>query len=374
MKHVGIDARLWQHTGIGRYIRNMVPRLAALGASEGLQITAWVAPGDLDAASELFQGVTLRPCPARPLSPQEFLFWPREWRHITLDLFHSPHLNIPLSGPPLVVTLHDLIPLHFPGTIKSRAGELYFRLMIQLATRRSARVLVHSGHTRDDMVALLGANPKKFRVVPLAADTRFSDRQPPERLEALRSRFALTGDYLLYAGQWKHYKNLKTLLSVFAALKTRHPGLQLVLAGRQDPSQSHVAAWITELALKNAVITPGVLDEDDLVALYQGARVFTFPSLYEGFGLPPLEAMAAGVPVVSSNAASLPEAVGAAALLVPPLDVLKWEQTVEAVLSDEILRLRLIQAGFERVQTLNWDVTARQTLAVYQEVLQGNPL
>jgi glycosyltransferase involved in cell wall biosynthesis len=174
---------------------------------------------------------------------------------------------------------------------------------------------------------------------------------------------------LLYSGQWKPYKNLGVLLQAFATLRPRRPALKLVLIGREDPTQAHVPDLIAELGITGAVVPTGyVADEDDLVALYQEASVFTFPSRYEGFGLPPLEAMAAGVPVVSSDAASLPEAIGDAGLLVSPEAPGPWVEAIDRVLDDAALQDRLIRAGCERSLALTWDETARQTLRVYGEI------
>lgn len=361
---VGFDARLWHHTGIGRYAANLLDGLAGPGW------VVWVAPGDLDAARAAWPGARIRVCPAPVFSLAEQAFWHRELRRVPLDLFHAPHLNVPLSCPvPLVVTLHDLIPLRFPGTIRHPLGRLYFRVMAGLAVRRASRVIAVSRHTAGDLQALLGADPARVSVVGEAADPRFGVPVPPERLRALRERLGLTGRYVLYAGQWKAYKNLGTLIAAFAGLPD--PGVSLVLAGRVDPREGHVGEAIARHALGNRVVTTGYLDELDLVALYQGASAFAFPSRYEGFGLPPLEAMAAGVPVVSSDAASLPEVVGDAALVRSPDDVAGWTAALALALDDAATRDRLVEAGRGRVTELSWAETARLTRAVYEAALTG---
>lgn len=362
---IGIDARMWRHTGIGRYLSNLVPRLA-----RELELVAWVAPDDLGDAYAAWRGVTLRPCPAPLFSAREQLFWRGEHAAARLDLFHAPHVNAPLAPRvPLVVTLHDLIPLRFPRTINSRAGEAYFRGMSGLAPRAATRVVTHSEATRRDLVALRAVDPAKIVVVPLAADPRFAEPQPAARRAAVRARHGLAGPYVLYTGQWKRYKNLETLLAAFARLGDR-PGLRLVLAGREDPRAPHVKAAIAELGLGDRVVTTGwIEDEADLVALYQEAAAFAFPSRYEGFGLPPLEAMAAGVPVVSSDAGALAEAVGDAALVVGPDDPAAWADALARVLDDAAMRARLVEAGRARVRTLGWERTAALTAGVYRDAL-----
>lgn len=362
---VAFDARLWHNTGIGRYIRSLLPRLT------GLDLIVYVLPEDVEAAQAAFPHAAVRPCPAKPFSIAELLFWHKELRAQPFALFHAPHLNVPASGDiPLVTTIHDLIPLKFPGTTNSILGTYYFLLMANIAAGRSTRVITDSVNTKQDLEAMLEARPEKIRVIPLAPDAMFSVPAAPERIAAVKARFGLTGPYILYSGQWKKYKNLETLFRAFAQLKERHPGLKLVLVGREDAKQHYVARLLRELKIGEDVVKTGYLeDEADLVAIYQAARVFAFPSRYEGFGLPPLEAMAAGVPVVSSNAASLPEAVGDAGLLVPPDEVDTWVSALDSVLTDEALRTRLIEAGRARAAAMSWDAVAKATLRVYREIV-----
>lgn len=347
---IGIDARMWRHTGIGRYVSNLVPRLPA----RGLDVVAWVPP---DAVPD-WPGVDVRPCAAPLFSLREQL----AFRDARLDLFHVPHLNAPLAlRVPLVVTLHDLIPLRHPGTIASPLGLAYFRLMATLAPRRARATIAVSGATRADLVALAHAPAGRITVIPQGADPRFAEPSGLPR--------PLAGPYVLYTGQWKRYKNLEVLLDGFARLA--RPGLKLVLAGRVDPGSPHVPAAIARLGLGDAVVTTGwIASEAELVAWYQHAAAFAFPSRLEGFGLPPLEAMAAGVPVVASDAPGLAETVTDAALIAPADDPAAWAAALARVLDDEALRARLIAAGRDRVAELTWERTADATAAVYRRVLE----
>lgn len=364
---VGFDARLWHRTGIGRYIRNIAPRL------KGVDLVMWALPEDAATVQAEVPGALVRTCPAKPYSFHEMAFWRRELRRFPVDLFHAPHINIPLvSHVPLVVTLHDLIPLRFRGTINSWLGEKYFALMSALAVLRSARVIAVSESTRRDLVSLLQADPSKISVIREGADPRFSEPTSPERLAAIRQRFGLSGPYFIYAGQWKPHKNLDTLLKAFAVLRGRHAELRLVLVGREDPKQPRIPQLIHSLGLSQAVIRTGYLhDERELVGLFQGAAVLAHPARYEGFGLPPLEAMAAGVPVVASDAAAIPEVVGNAGILVPPDDVDQWVRALERAWLDVPLRRIMIAAGRERAGQFTWSRAAEETLASYHAVLQS---
>lgn len=364
---VGLDARLWHNTGIGRYLRNLAPRLT------GVQLVVWAAPEHADEVRQALPAAELHLCAAKPFSIAEQRFFAGAIAGAGLDLFHAPHLNAPLLSPvPLVVTIHDLIPLRFAGTINSRLGHAYFAAMSRLAVRRAGRVIAVSENTRRDLLELLGARAERVRVVGEGADARFATPPDASLAASVRKRFGLEGPYLLYSGQSKPYKNQATLLRAFARLLPAHAGLKLVFAGKLDPTQTHLGGTIRELGLEADVVRTGYLDEDELVALYHGASAFAFPSRYEGFGLPPLEAMAAGVPVAASNAASIPEVVGPAGLLLDPDDVVQWAQALDQLLSDATLRDRLVSAGHERVRRFSWDAAAEDTLAVYRELSQGS--
>ncbi|MBO9542058.1 glycosyltransferase family 4 protein [bacterium] len=318
-----------------------------------------------------FPGVERRSLDARPLSPQEQLKVVGAVKDAGLDLLHVPHLNAPLlSRVSLVATIHDLIPFHYPEAIAARFGGAYFHAMARLVPRLARRVLTVSEHTRQDLITLAGARPEKVETIPLGVETRFAEAVAPDARRRVRDRYQLSGRYLLYAGQWKGYKNVDLLLAVMEQLDpARFGDVKLVLVGKEDPRVPMRERLAARNLSDRVVLTGFVADDADLAALYQEATAFVFPSRYEGFGLPPLEAMAAGVPVIASDRASIPEVVGPAGLLLSPDRVLEWQRAIESLCEDQGRREALAALGRERAHTFQWDVTAARTVEAYHQAL-----
>lgn len=309
--------------------------------------------------------------PAYPNVEYRVIHRSRLWTHTALgpaircarpDVFFVPAHVIPWPGVgdvPAVVTVHDLGYLRFPGS-----HPLIDRLYLDWSTRHSARaarcVIAVSQATADDLIELNGVPRQKIRVVHSGVD---------EAMEAvpLPERFAIPGPYILHVGSLHPRKNLARLVEAFALVKDTLGDLRLVLAGRPGWGYDRLLERIDELGLAGRVILPGYVSDEERSVLYRGARVYAFPSLYEGFGFPVLEAMAYGVPVVCSNTSSLPELVGDAALTVDPLDVQGLAEAVKRLLVDETLRRDLVQRGFRRVELFSWETCARSTLNVLIE-------
>jgi alpha-1,3-rhamnosyl/mannosyltransferase len=364
---VGLDVRMWHNTGVGRYVRALVRHLP----SAGVDLTVW-GPPEILAVPEL-AGCVRRVLAAPVHSITEQVALAADITRSGVDLFHAPHLNLPLLGEfQRVVTVHDLIPLHFPETL-SWAGRAYFRAMTtRLAPRKAWRVLTVSDWTRQDLISR-GVAPERVVVVPLGVDDPFFAPLPGTVISRRLAELGVRPPYVLYAGQWKGYKNIGLLLEAFAKLLARHDGTRpepsLVLLGRPDP-RSGVSEHIARLGLAGKVAIPGyVADEEAVVALYQGARCFAFPSLHEGFGLPPLEAMAAGTPVVCTGKAALAETVGTDAFLADPGSVIEWTSALDQALWHEERRSGMIRAGRNRAARYSWAQTAAATVDVYQEAL-----
>jgi len=296
---------------------------------------------------------------------------PRRLRRDRIDLLHAPAYTAPLlARPPYVLTVYDVIALKFPQSCK-RANVWHYRAVLPRSVRRAARLIVPSRCTADDLHELLGVPKEKIRVIPLGVSGAFRRVDDPLRLAEFRRRWGLPDRYVLYLGNLEPKKNLHRLLEAFA--QGRHSGRithRLVLAGAKA---WHTAAWrraLRDQRLGDAVTILRRLPDKELPLLYSGASVFVFPSLYEGFGLPPLEAMACGVPVITSSGGALPEVVGDAALVLPECDPRQLRIAIEKVLANSFLRERLRTRGLARARRFTWERTAQATAEVYREVLR----
>jgi glycosyltransferase involved in cell wall biosynthesis len=388
---IAIDARyVADHfPGIGRYVYNLLLALAGLDQPHTLVVLhnpALLNSRHDIAALARFPAVELIDTNARPFSAAEQVAIPRLLRRLRADLYHAPYYVRPYAGLPCpsVVTLYDAIPRLFPAEASPRA-RLLFDLLTRLAIRSSRRVIAISESTRADLAAAYHAPPEWFVVTPLAADPRFRP-QPADAIAAARAKYGLTERYILTLSSNKPHKNLPRLVEAFARIGDRpqpEPGrsqptadrkndhlgtfsaCQLVIAGHWDPRYPEARELAAQLGLEAAVLFLPSIAEAHLPALLSGAELFAFPSLYEGFGLPPLEALACGAPVLCGDTSSLPEVVGEAALLVDTRSTASLAAGLVRLLNDAVLRETLRAAGPRRAAQFSWRRTAEATLAVY---------
>ncbi|HUT37100.1 MAG TPA: glycosyltransferase family 1 protein [Planctomycetota bacterium] len=282
------------------------------------------------------------------------------------DLFHAPGYVAPKHLPcPLVLTIYDLIALTHPELAR-RSNAWHYRWRLPRSARAAARIIVPLECVARQVVERLGIARERVRVVPLGVDARLKPPSLDDRARA-RARHHLARPYILFVGNVEPKKNLATLLRAFAALKRDRLPHELLLAGKRGWKCREVLRLPAELGIEDDVRFLGYVEEDDLAGLYGGAELFAFPSLVEGFGLPPLEAMACGTPVVTSDAEALVESTGDAAEHVPALDPEALAEAMRRVLGDAALRERLRGAGFERSAQFTWQRTAEMTRAVHRE-------
>jgi glycosyltransferase involved in cell wall biosynthesis len=314
---------------------------------------------------------------------------PRLWTHLRLsaevtqrppDVLFVPSHVLPVLHPKAsVVTVHDLGFRYFPEA-HPRLSRWYLDASTRFNARSAATVLADSQATRDDLARLYGIAPDRIAVVYLGRDETLAPARDPLQLAAMRERLGLMPagqpcPYLLYVGTIQPRKNLERLVEAFAralpACEPHLPGLRLVLAGQQGWLAKGTLQKVAALGLHERVILPGYVAGQDLPALLSAAEAFVFPSLYEGFGFPVLEAQACGTAVLASNTSSLPEVAGAGALLVDPLDVDALAQGLVRLLTEDGLRPALVAAGFANLHRFSWDHCARETLAVLEQAAGG---
>jgi len=307
---------------------------------------------------------------------REHLSIPLKLRRLGAELLHSPHYVRPLLCTiPSVVTIHDCIHLLFPQYLPNRMAWRYARYMMGSAIRHSAVVFTVSEASRADILRFFPwADPAKVHVVPNAIDTELLESPSEEEMARVRERYQIHGRFVLFAGNVKPHKNLERLIRAFALVREQggHEDLQLLLIGDDVSKYGALRRAVESTGLRQDVRFFGFVPPRTLAALYRMASVFAFPSLYEGFGLPPLEAMSCGTPVVTSRMSSLPEVVGEAALLVDPYRVEDIAAGIAAVLDEDDLREQLIEKGRARARAFSWERSVRAIHAGYLKAL-GRP-
>ncbi|HEY4229389.1 MAG TPA: glycosyltransferase family 1 protein, partial [Thermoanaerobaculia bacterium] len=292
-----------------------------------------------------------------------------------LDLFHATHYVVPpLYRTRAVVTIHDIIHVLYPQFLPNRAALLYARVMIGRALRRADRIITVSFNSKRDLVDYFGISPARIDVIYNGVAKRFREDVTPEEKDRVATKYGLPRPYLLFLGGEKPHKNVRNVLRAFAEA-SRESALPhaLVLAGPMPANKSRVEALIEGLDLSTRVSRPGIVPEEDLPGLFGGSEAFLYPTLYEGFGLPVVEAMACGVPVLTSSTSALQEIAGGYSLLVDPMDVSAIAKGISEIATNAERRAELVALGRRRAADFSWDRAAAQTLKVYAEALGGPP-
>jgi glycosyltransferase involved in cell wall biosynthesis len=375
---VAIDIRRMTEFGVGTYIRNVVRTLARLDCdSEYFLIGSPAKVAECGALPPNFQSIALL---GRDTTLKGNLEFRAIVKRLACDLVHIPHLFwIPRGlSCPYVLTVHDLLE-HMYGTrnASSMRRSLHFYLTRRVL-QRAARVIAVSQFTRNEIEKLLAIPDDRIEVVYNAIDERFlhghatdADRQ------MIAQRYLVNYPFILYAGAIRPHKNVVRIIEAFSALKSelqkeqQFPDLKLIIIGDDLSSHPRLRRTVVRGCVQNDVRFLGFVPIDVLRIFYDEAKIFVFPSLYEGFGLPPLEAMAHGTPVVTSNTSSLPEVAGNAALLVNPENVFEIRRGLQRVLLDPALRQRMKQRGYEQVQRFSWTNSVSRILEIYREVASG---
>ena len=384
--HIGIDARFcgFAQRGIGRYLEKLIPALGRLADSH--RYTLFVN-------KESCLPIGLNPGKFKIVEVNlpwyghiEQLRFPFILQKAKLDLMHWPNFNVPVFCPaPFVVTIHDLVAYHYPDkratTLPDWRWRLKFRgylFVLRRALRSAKKIITVSDFTKRDLGRQLRVDERKIQTIYLGADKMFLETatmpNPPDFENFIQKSFGINKPYLLCVGSFYPHKNLPVLLAAFQIL--RHDwrrDWQLALVGRKDYFYEQLIKSVSlgKDTADNVIFTDEVSDKI-LDGFYRGARVFVFPSYYEGFGLPPLEAAARGLPVIAAKAGALPEILGEAACYFDPQNPAALAAAMNAVGGSAKIQARLAQSGFERLKHFDWDKTAAETMAVYEQAHSEN--
>ena len=378
-KRIGIDARFYGPVGkgLGRYTKEVVDKVVISDRENEYIVFLSQENFDEFVSDNLKVKKVLADVYWYTLAEQiimPYLIW-----RAHLDLMHFPHFNVPVLTPvKFVVTIHDLILTKFPTIRATTLSPLFYkiknriyRIVIWLAIKRAKIVIAVSQFTKDDIVRQFKIKPDKVVVTYEGVSGLLNKKLGGfSNDKEILLGYNISSPFLLYVGNAYPHKNLEGLVKVFSVIHGKRPNLSLVLVGRQDYFYKRVQEFTEKYwGEKSPVIFPGFVPDKNLKFLYSQALAYVFPSFYEGFGLPPLEAMAGGCPVVSSNKSSLPEILGEAAIYFNPEDEGEMIKQIEKIIEDKNLRQELVKRGYEQVKKYSWEKCAQETLGVYGEVL-----
>lgn len=376
-KHIVIDARHWRDFGIGTYVRNLVRSLTALPDASRFRYTLIVSPRDAADARALAPAVDIAPYEHADQGVRHSLMFPRFIRGLKPDLSHIPLNSVAYWMPrPYVVTIHDMSTLLYPshGTLR----EVLHKERYRRGAMRAARVIAVSDATRRDLETVLHVPAGRVTTIHGAPDPVFAESDDPENNARVLDRYSIRVPYVLYAGTIRPQKNVARLVEAFAVVRgelDKDPAfkdLRLVILGDDLSRHPAVRRAVVATRVEPFVRFLGFVPRETLRIFYRAAALFAFPSLYEGFGLAPLEAMACGTPVLASNIPSVAEAVGDAAELVSPDNVFDIARGLRALLSDKARREELAALGRARAAGFRWETTAAQTTSIYSEIFSDS--
>lgn len=375
MIYLDVSAAVHRRAGLGRYAESLTRALVAAHSDR------YALFYNRERGVEPLPG--LECLPARTVAmgykPWRMLVWLGQLARVDFgrlvpgaEVFHAAeHLLLPLRSVPTVLTVHDLIFRHMPAHHKA-LNRWYLNLTMPLYCLRATHVVAVSEWTRRDLMAAYGLPPERVTVIPEAADPRFR-LQPPEAVAAVRACYGLPDRYLLFVGTVEPRKNLSRLLTAFETIRAEGLSDGLVIVGKRGWLNSDFFDQLGRSPASDAVLLLGYVPDDALPAVYAGAQALVFPSLYEGFGLPILEGMACGTPVVASNASSIPEVGGDAAVYFDPMDTEAMVEALRRLLRDGDLQEEMRARAIAQAARFSWESAAAATESVYGTVLHGRP-
>lgn len=359
-----IDARI-SGTSTGRYVDKLIEYLYKINPS--LELIILTKTPRIDFMKKIAPNYEVKECNIKEFSVSEQTSFNKLLRSLKADLVHFPMVQQPfLYRKPAVTSMLDLTTTRFKNPSKNSlvftTKQMVYKYLNRVVAKRSNQIITISNYVKNELVKIYSLPPEKITTTYCAAD-HIPDN--PEPINELKGQ-----EFIMYVGRPQPHKNISRLIDAFELLKTKHPKLKLVMAGKKDVLFLQHEERVVKLGLKNAVFFTDFVSEGQLRWLYENCQAYVFPSLSEGFGLPGLEAMIHGAPVVSSNATCLPEIYGQAAHYFSPHSTKEMAEKIDEVISNKTLRSRLIKQGRHQVKRYSWTQMAKQTLEVYNRVLE----
>lgn len=371
---IGIDARFFGPfgKGLGRYTEKVVKGLEKIDSEN--EYVIFLRSENFDDYTPAQKNFTKKKADFSWYSLEEQTKLPRLLDQHNFDLVHFPHFNVPLLyRKPFVVTIHDLIIMHFPtkrattlGPVKYALKQFGYRRVINHAVKDSSHVITVSEFSKKDITKHFAITENS---VSVTYQSTFENEGNVAPFENLSKKFNIPQPFFLYVGNVYPHKNIERGLKAFKAFQKNNPEVHFVLVGKEDYFFKRTKEFVKDMGIPNVIFT-GFVDDEELNGLYASAEIYFFPSLYEGFGLPPLEAMSHGLPVVSSNKTCMPEILGEAAEYFDPEDVDNIAENLERVYADRDLQKNMSENSLKQVQKYSWEQCAKETLEVYKKAAQ----
>jgi len=373
---IAIDARMG-HTrvGIGVYVRGLLNGLAKIDKINNYYIIINKNKKEnfvpiQDNFHKIYTRVTYSDYLRRDFWEQAYL--PLKLPKAKIDIYHGPNFTLPLfSRAKKIVTIYDMTLFITPEAYK-RLSRFRVQWLLKLSAKKANKIIAGSENTKRDIIEILKLPNEKIKVIYIGIDDIYRPIADKYKLGNIKNKYKIDSKFILHVGSLQARKNIPRLIEAYSKLPMELLAkYQLVIAGKRSWKVEEILAKVKQLGLNDKVVFTGFVDDNDLPLLMNAANLLVFPSLYEGFGIPPLEAMACETPVVASNTSSIPEVVGDAALLFDPYNIKEMTKAINRALTDVKLRNKLRKRGFERIKQFSWEKAARETLQVYKEVYKN---